>query len=66
MPNMSGLEAAKELRSRYGHTFKVFVLTGNVMIKNCPEIATVTDGVLTKPCTKKELLEICLSKKTTE
>jgi len=54
---MNGLEAAKELRLKYGHQFKIFLLTGNVMMRNTEE--ENLDGILTKPCSKTEL-QACL------
>ena len=57
---MNGLEAARELRKQYGFEFKIFVLTANVTIVDSNDIIEVTNGVLTKPCSKKDLLDICL------
>lgn len=54
MPNMNGLEAAKKLREKFGNTFRIYLLTGNVTIPLSDEIG-VFDGVLTKPCSKQDL-----------
>ena len=55
MPKMNGVQAAQELRKRYGHEVKIFLLTGNVMAKNEQNIEEIFDGVLFKPCSKQEL-----------
>ena len=55
MPKMNGIDAAKELRKRYGKDVKIFLLTGNVMANNGSDIEEIFDGVLFKPCSKKEL-----------
>ena len=59
MPNMNGLEAARELRKQYGFDFKIFVLTANVTIVDSYDINEVINRVLTKPCSKKDLMDIC-------
>ena len=56
---MSGIEAATELRKRHGIQFKVYLLTGNAVIKSQdPELESIIDGVLTKPCSKNDLKSI--------
>ena len=61
MPNVNGLEAARELRKRYGYEFKIFVLTANVTVVDLNGVNEVIDGLLTKPCSKKDLMDICLN-----
>ena len=39
----------------YGQDVKIFLLTGNVMANNGSDIEEIFDGVLFKPCSKKEL-----------
>ena len=55
MPNMNGLEAAKELRARHGKGFKIYVLTANVLTENMEGLTDCVDGVLYKPCSKQDL-----------
>ena len=56
MPELNGLEAAKELRQKYGQAFQIYLLTGNVTISltELDEIGII-DGILTKPCSKFDL-----------
>jgi len=54
MPNLNGLEASKKLRELYGNEFKIFLITGNVLFEQ-PEEFKVFNGVLNKPCSRKEL-----------
>ena len=55
MPNMDGLSAAKDLRKRYGKKVKIFLLTGNVTMRDAEGLEDIVDGVLTKPCSKENL-----------
>ena len=59
MPNMNGIDAAKALRSQYGNKIKIFMLTGNVLAGSISELDDLVDGILTKPCSKQDLLR-CL------
>ena len=54
MPNLNGLEASKKLRELYGNEFKIFLITGNALFEQ-PEEFKVFNGVLNKPCSRKEL-----------
>ena len=57
MPNLNGLDAARKLRERYGNGFKIYLITGNVLFEH-PEEFKVFNGVLNKPCSRKELSAI--------
>ena len=58
MPNMAGLDAAKILRQRHGRNIKIYLLTGNVLMKSTEGVSEVFDGIITKPCTKNGLSAI--------
>ena len=62
MPIMNGMEAAKQLRAKYGKDIKIYLLTGNVLVKRAYDSQefSIIDGVLTKPCTKQDLFN-CLN-----
>ena len=64
MPNMNGLDAAKILRERHGQNVKIYLLTGNVLMKSTEGVLDVCDGIITKPCTKTELMSILNDIKT--
>ena len=55
MPNLDGIDAAKELRKKYGKKMKIFLLTGNVTMRDAKGLEDIVDGVLTKPCSKENL-----------
>jgi len=57
---MSGKEAANELRRKYGNKVKIILLTGNVTSTKIEGVETLFDGILTKPCSKKDLAD-CIS-----
>ena len=60
MPIMNGMDAAKILRERHGAGFKIYILTGNVLVSNREEVKTIVDGLLMKPCTILDL-QRCLN-----
>ena len=57
MPSMNGIDAAKELRNRYGNDFKIFLLTGNVMA-NEDNYSSIIDRVIIKPISKSSLEQL--------
>ena len=59
MPNMNGIDATRKLRSMYGNSVKIYILTGDVTLMNDSSIQNITDGVLTKPSSKNDI-ERCL------
>jgi len=54
------MDAAKILREKHGTGFKIYMLTGNVLVSNREEVKTIVDGILTKPCTIIDL-QRCLN-----
>ncbi|EFC42091.1 predicted protein [Naegleria gruberi] len=54
MPNMDGIEAAKELKRLYGNSVKIIILTGNSAV-NVESLKGIVDGLLEKPCCKEDL-----------
>ena len=59
MPNMNGLEAGKELRRLYGNSFKLILITGNVLTAEEEQSREIFDKILLKPCSKNDL-KLCL------
>ena len=59
MPNMNGFEAGKELRRLYGDTFKMYLVTGNVLSAEEEQIKSIFDRVILKPFSK-DVLQSCL------
>ena len=59
MPLMNGIEAAIELRQKYGNKLKIFLLTGDIEIQQDGFQKDLFDGILFKPCGKDEIAK-CL------
>jgi len=54
---MSGVEASKILRERYGNKVKIYLISGNVSVV-CRRDMELFDGILAKPCTRLELQRV--------
>jgi len=57
MPNLNGIDAAKELRKKHGNDFKIFLLTGNVMAIE-EDYTSIIDKVIIKPVSKLTLKQL--------
>jgi len=58
MPNMNGMDAAKIIREQYGFGVKIYLLTGNILMKTTEGVLDVFDDVIIKPCSKEDLKRI--------